>query len=283
MTKRPSPTQERPSTNSQALEEALLASRMNRFDEAERLATQVLKADRGNLLAAQVLGTALLMQNRSAEAIDPLQRAARRSHDPGIEVLLAKALAGAGREADALERLRLAITRRPAFPVAFLELGDQLGVAGQIDEGISIFESGIELIPDAVVLKVGLAYLCLRRNDRKRARSLFLQARAASPERRDAMVGLARVMALDGEHASASDLYRRALSLRPDDALTRIELGKCLLELGQREAGETALRMAVRSEAHLAGPAVIALSSTPNGRFFLRPSAAAKFLRLDRH
>jgi|SRR5579859_740553 len=283
MAKRPNPIEVRPSTNSQALEEALLASRMNRPDEAERLASQVLKAERTNVLAAQVLGTALLIQNRPAEAIAPLQRAAHRSHDPGIETLLAKALVGAGREADAIDQLRLAITRRPAFPMAFLELGDQLGLSGQDDEGVSVFEAGIELLPDAVVLKVGLGYLLLRCNERKRARSLFLQARAAAPDRRDAMVGLARVMVLDGEHAAASDLYRRALSSNPSDALTRIELGKCLLEMGQREAGEASLRLAVRNEAQLAGPAIIALSSTPNGRFFLKPSAAARFLRVDSH
>jgi hypothetical protein len=70
---------------------------MQRPDEAERLAAGVLKSDRGNSVAAQVLGRALMVQNRPAEAIAVLERAARRSNDPAIETLLAGALAAAGR------------------------------------------------------------------------------------------------------------------------------------------------------------------------------------------
>ena len=81
--------------------------------------------------------------------------------------------------------------------------------------------------------------------------------------------------ALDGEFAAAADLYRRALQLRPEDAVSRIDLAKCLLEIGEREAGEAALRAATGSAAELAGLAITALAATSRGRFFLRPSAAA--------
>jgi hypothetical protein len=33
----------------------------------------------------------------------------------------------------------------------------------------------------------------------------------------------------------------------------------------------------------LAGPAIVALAAAPHGRFFLRPSAAAKFLRVEKN
>jgi predicted Zn-dependent protease len=113
------------------------------------------------------------------------------------------------------------------------------------------------------------------------ARDLFLQVRAAAPERHDALVGLASVMVLDGEYAAAADLYRLALGVRPDDAVTRISLGKCLLEMGKRDAGEATLRAAARGAAQMAGPAIVALAGAPHGRFFLRPSAAAKFLSAE--
>jgi len=280
MSKRPPASHERPSTIHDALERAVLAVRTQRLDEAERLAGDVLKSNRGNVLAAQVLGQALLLQDRAPDAIDPLQRAARRSNDPAIETLLARALADAGRGDEALDQLRRATARRPPYPQAFLELGDQLGKAGRFDEGIAAFESGLALTPDAAVLRVGLGYLHLHRNDRARARDLFLQVRAAAPERHDAPVALANVMAMDGDYAAAAELYRQALGLRPDDAETQISLAKCLLEMGERGAGEAALRAAARGRAHMAGPAVTALAATPHGRFFLRPSAAAKFLHV---
>jgi tetratricopeptide (TPR) repeat protein len=283
MSKRPPSSPERPSVGNQALEKAILAFRMQRLDEAERLASDVLKSDRGNVLAAQVLGRALLMQNRPDEALDPLQRAARRSNDPETETLLAAVLAAAGRGDEALDQLRRTAARRPPFPPAFLELGNQLGKAGRFDEGIAVLESGLALTPGVVDLQMGLGYLHAKRNDRAKARALFSQVHAAAPERHDALVALARVMAMDGEYAAAADLYRCALGLQPDDSATRVSLGKCLLEMGERDAGEATLRAATRGTAQLAGPAITALAAAPHGRFFLRPSAVAKFLRVEKN
>ena len=255
---------------------------MQRFDEAERLASGVLNSNRGNILAAQVLGRALLMQNRHAEAIAPLQSASRRSSDPEIETLLAVVLAAAGRDDEAFDQLRQTTARRPPYLPAFLELANQLSKVGRHDEGIAVLEGGLALSPDAVDMLMGLGYLHLKRNDRVKARALFSQVRAAEPGRHEALIALAKVMAVDGEYASAGDLYRHALGLQPDDALARINLGKCLLELGEREAGEAALRAATRGSAQIAGRAITALAAAPHGRFFLRPSAAAKFLRVEK-
>jgi len=281
MSKRP-PSPERPSPNNPALDKAILALRMQRFSEAERLALDVLKSNRGNIVAADVLGRALVMQNRADEAIDPLQRAARRSNDPAIETLLAAALAVAGRSDEALEQLRHTTARRPPFPPAFIELGGQLRKLGHFDEGIAVLESGLALTPDVLDLRMGLGHLHANHNDRAKARALFSQVLAAAPARHDALLALAKVMALDGEYAAAADLYRRALALQPDDTATRISLGKCLLELGERDAAEATLRAATRGSAQLAGPAIMALAAGPHGRFFLRPSAAAKFLCVEK-
>ena len=109
---------------------------------------------------------------------------------------------------------------------------------------------------------------------------MLLQALAAAPERSDVLAALAKVMALDGEYAAAADLFRRALGLRPDDAMSRNNLGLCLLEMGERDAGEASLRAAVRGVPQMAGLAITSLATASHGRFFLRPSAAAKFLRV---
>ena len=264
------------------LESAALALRMQRPDEAERLPFGVLKSDRGNLVAAQILGRALLMQNRAGEAIVPLERAARRSDDPETETLLAVALAAIGRGDEALDRLRRTMARRPPFPPAFVEYAGQLGKIGRVDEAIAVLESGLALIPDAVDLRTQLGYLHIKRNNRAEARAIFSQLLAAAPERYDVLVGLAKVLALDGEYAAAADLYRRALGMRPDDAATRTNLGICQLEMGEREAGEASLRAITRGAPQLAGQAITTLAAASHGRFFLRPSAAAKFLGVER-
>ena len=268
----------RPAGGHPALENADLALRMQRPDEAERLASGVLKSNRGNVLAAQILGRALIMQNRAAEAIEPLQRAARRSEDPAIETLLGMALDAAGQRDEALAQLQKATTRRPPFYQAFLEHGGLLGRLGHLDDAIQVLESGLAFSPDAVDLRMELGYVHIKRNGRASARALFLQVMAVAPARHDALTALAKVMALDGEYAAAADLYRRALGQRPDDAATRNSLGMCLLEMGDRSAGEASLRAAMRDAPQLAGQAITSLASASHGRFFLRPSAVAKFL-----
>ena len=283
MSKRPPSNLQRPSPTNPALDQAILALRMQRLDEAERFASEVLKSNRSNVVAAHVLGSALMMQNRPAEALDPLQRAARRSDDPAIETLLAAALAATGRGDEALDQLRRTTARRPPFPPAFIELGGQLRKSGRFDEGVAVLEGGLALMPDVPDLRMGLGYLHLNRNDRANARVMFSQVLEVAPGRHDALVALAKVRALDGEYAAAADLNRRALGLQPDHAPTRVNLGKCLLEMGEREAGESTLRAATRGDPKLAGPAIMALAAAPHGRFFLRPSAAAKFLRADKN
>ena len=266
---------------SQLLERANLALPARRLDEAVHLAAGVLQADPENVAAGQIQGTALLMQDRSEEAIEPLQRAAARSGDPNIETLLGRALSNVGRREDALSTLRQATRRQPPYPQAFLELGDQLSAAGRFEEAATAFAEGIALNPDALVLRVGQAYLHLKCNDRAQARSQFEALRAAAPERYDTLVGLAWVLAADGGYAQAAELFRQALAARPTDAVVRLELAKCLLELGQRAAGEAELRTATGGDAASAGPAILALTATPHGRMFLRPSAAMTFLGLS--
>jgi len=255
---------------------------MQRPQEAERLAASVLKSNRGNVLAAQILGRALLVQNRAVEAIVPLEKAARRGEDPAVETDLAIALAAVGRRDEALDQLRRATARRPPYPPAFVEHGGQLSKIGRLDEAVAVLESGLALAPDAVDLRMELGFVHLKRNDRAMARVMFLQVQAAAPNRHDVLPALARVMGLDGEYAAAADLFRHALGMRPDDAVTRNSLGACLLELGERDAGEAALRAAAHAAPQMAGRVVTSLAAASHGRFFLRPSAAAKFLRAEK-
>jgi tetratricopeptide (TPR) repeat protein len=254
---------------------------MQRPHEAEQLAADLLKANRGDAQAAQILGQALLMQNRAGEAIVPLERAVLRSGDPAAETLLAMAFAAAGQREKALEQMQRTTARRPAFPPAFLELGGLLAKLARFDDAIAILESGIALAPGELKLRVELGFVHLKRNDRARARAIWSEVLAMAPERQDARAALAKAMALDGEYAAA-DVFRQVLGRQPDDAMSRNNLGTCLLELGQRDAGEAALRAALRSAPQLAGRVITSLAFAAHGRFFLRPSAAVKYLRAEK-
>ncbi|HZZ88115.1 MAG TPA: tetratricopeptide repeat protein, partial [Caulobacteraceae bacterium] len=221
MSERPGPPPASPPIASgRALEQAAAALRAGRPDEAERLARSVLATDPGHALGAQALGHAALSQGRAAGAIEPMSRAARLSGEPAVEALLARVLAVAGRTDEAFAQLRRTVQHRPAFPLAFLELAEQLGRANRADEAQAVLEQGVALAPQALVLQVALANLWLARGERAPARRLFVRLHAAAPDRQDVVAGLARLEALEGRLAAAADLYRQALALRPGDAVT---------------------------------------------------------------
>ena len=162
---------------------------------------------------------------------------------------------------------------------AFQELAGQLVKDGRLEEAIAVIESGFALARENIELQLDLARLHLQRNNRGKARAILLKAHEAAPGRSEILTELARVLLLDGEYASAADNYRRALALRPDDAITRADLATCLLEMGEREAGEASLRSALRGRPQLLGRATYALVQSSHGRFFFRQSAVAKFLQ----
>ena len=269
----------RHSRSGELLERAGLALRMNQLGEAEQLASEVLRAERGNVLAASLLGQSLLTQNRPREAIAPLEKAARRSGDASLETLLAIALASSGQRDAALAQLRKTTARRPVFPPAFRELASQLARSGENEQAIATLEICLAQTPDLVELQMDLAALRLGRNQRAAARAALTKALAVTPGRPDALALLGRIMVLDGEYASAADTYRQALVQRPDDGKTRAEFAVCLMEMGQRDSGEANLRMAMRDRPQLLSFAIHSLAASRHGRFFLRPSAVRKFLQ----
>jgi tetratricopeptide (TPR) repeat protein len=280
----PFPTVSRGSVHprAQQLDRAALALRMQQFAQAEHLAAEILKASRADPAALSILAQALIAQNRGTEAVAPLEKAARRGNDPGIETLLGAALGSAGRRREAIERLRRTAARRPPFLPSFQELAGQLARDGGFEEAIAVIESGLALAPDNIDLQLDLARLHLNRNARGVARAILSKAHEAAPGRSEILTALARVLLLDGEYAAAADTCRRALGLRPDDAMTRADLAACLLEMGEREAGEASLRAALRGRPQMLGRTTYALVHSSHGRFFFRPSAVAKFLQREK-
>jgi thioredoxin-like negative regulator of GroEL len=128
-----------------ALQEAAMALRTNHFSRAEQLAEKILKSNRTDRHAVLILAHALLGQNRTAEAIAPLERMARRGSDGEVETLLGAALCNSARRADGIAQLRETAARRPAYLPAFQELAGQLAKAGQFDEAIGAIEEALAL------------------------------------------------------------------------------------------------------------------------------------------
>ncbi|AHY54312.1 tetratricopeptide repeat protein [Bradyrhizobium japonicum] len=265
----------------QLLQQAFLALRAKQFDIARQLATEALKSNRTDRNAVLILAHALLGQERAEEAIAPLEKAAKRNGDPEIETLLGHVLCAARRRSDGLAQLRRTAARRPPYLPAFQELAGQLANAGEVGKAVGMIEQALALAPASVDLQLDLGRMHVRNNNRAKARTVLTAARAIAPGRTDILTELAWAELLDGAYAEAADTYRHALGLRPDDTLSRANLAICLMEMGQRTSGETALRLVLRGRPHMLSRAAFAMATSSHGRFFFRPSAAAKFLERE--
>src|SRR5262249_1466634 len=120
------------------LQWATAAINHGRPEEAERFARNLLAGIPQHPKALHLLGCALLQQSRAAQAVAPLEKAARALQDPAVETRLGIALRQIGRTDDALTRLRHAIRRRPAHAEAFHELGALLLSLGRSDEALTV-------------------------------------------------------------------------------------------------------------------------------------------------
>jgi tetratricopeptide (TPR) repeat protein len=266
----------------QLLQQAFLALRAKQFDVARQLATEALKSNRTDRNAVLILAHALLGMGRADEAVAPLEKGVRRGNDPEMETLLGHALCNSRRAADGITQLRRTAARRPPYLPAFQELAGQLTNTGETGEAIGIIEEALDLAPASIDLQLDLGRLHVRNNNRTEARRILSAARNTAPGRTDILTELAWAQFLDGAYAEAADTYRHALGLRPDDTLSRANLAICLMEMGERDGGETALRSVFRGRPHMLGRAAFAMAASSHGRFFFRPSAAAKFLERER-
>jgi tetratricopeptide (TPR) repeat protein len=255
-----------------------LALDSERPQEAEQIAAEVLRADPHNAHALYILGCALTMQDRALEAIAPLKTAALGREDPKLETLLALALRQAGRHEEAAGLLELATKRQPPYATAFLELGYLLALMDRLDEAADVLGRGLEIAPMMPQLSIQLGYAHLSRRDCANAKVAFARTLDISPGSHDALFGMAKAHQELGENEEATAYFRRYLAERPNDGGARLNLGHCLLELGQSEAGYECFRQAAQGDAQRYANALISLASAAHGRFWLRPSAAARFL-----
>jgi tetratricopeptide (TPR) repeat protein len=265
--------------NEPALQQAIFALGKGQLKEAELLAADFLKRNPTDPRVLQIFGSALLLQGEAERAIAPLSQAARRTHDPAIEMQAAMAMSKAGHSESALEWLERATKRRPAFPPAFHVYGTMLASLDRLDEAIDVTRHGLALMPDVAELSILLGDLLANRGDHVGARAAYTEALARAPQQVDALWGLARAYESLGEFTQATKAFRCMLAIAPHEHAARVGLGICLLEIGQPEEALELFRAAGRSGDKMYGECLMALAKASRGRFWLRPTAAKQVLR----
>lgn len=248
------------------------------FDEAERLARELLARKKSHPGASHVLGVVLLAQGKASDAVDVLTVAARHGSDPVVETHLAMALRQSGRNADAMVWLERAVTREPPFVAAFHELGTLLDSLNRFAEAEAVLRKGLKVSATAPETWCALGSVLLMRGDRDGAQTAFARAIVERPGYPNALFGQACVLRDNADFARAADIFRQALRQIPDWGEARLQLGYCLLELDQWDEAISCLRAAIAGNPALYDKARYILVRSARGRFWLRPSALAEAL-----
>jgi len=113
--------------------------------------------------ALQLLGVALLMKGRWADAVEPLRRSAAAKPDNAEFVANhGMALIATGDFAGAEPLLREAIAIAPDFPPAHWHLANVLTALGRFEEALAAFDRACAVAPVEVAPRIGRATVLLR-------------------------------------------------------------------------------------------------------------------------
>ncbi len=144
-----------------------------------------------------------------------------------FEELLEKGetLAGEGLLEDALSRFEAALDLAPENPEVIEAIGRALLELGRPEEAEASFLDALELDPNWVAPRMGLAALAIRNDDPFKTIHHLERATSLDPEYPDAFVELGRYYGLMGEPSLARATFERWTQTHPEDADMLINAG----------------------------------------------------------
>jgi tetratricopeptide (TPR) repeat protein len=195
------------------------------------------------------VGYLLLKQNKSREAVAPLEQAVRLNarHAPS-QMLLGNAYLAADRTEEALAALRAAAALDPNQLYTQLGLGyAHLGLY-HTEEAVASFTVALRLQPDSPEAFAGLGNAYTRLGRYREAEDAFSRALAAKPDSPEALLGQCVLHYSQGQYAKLVSSAQQAARVAPRSAAAQTMLGAALATTGDMQGGLRATREALRLE-----------------------------------
>ena len=191
-------------------------------------------------------GSALRAVGREAEAAASFRRALTLRPDyPRALVNLGRALIGLGQSEEAVAELRRACSLAPGDLEACSTLATLLHQRGGLDEAATFYERALQISPGGVELLENLARLRLAQGRSAEGIQALGRALQLKPVWPQGWAVLAGALQSQAQLTEAVDAYRRAVGQQPDFADAFNGLGNALADLGQIEEAVAAYRRAV--------------------------------------
>jgi tetratricopeptide (TPR) repeat protein len=191
-------------------------------------------------MAANNLGLVYEKTGRLDDAVARYEEALRIQPDfPDAHTNLGNVLLAKGRKDEALAHLRESVRLAPDSAEAWNNLGGGLNETGRTTEALECYRRAVSLTSDdaRLHLNLGAALTAAGALDEATSELEKTTARGPSPalpaSRAAAHFNLGNALFQKERLAEAADQYRRALTLRPDDLDSRINLGYVYVRTGR--------------------------------------------------
>jgi Flp pilus assembly protein TadD len=192
------------------------------------------------------LGRALAAAGRHAEAAGEFRQAVRLDPaHPAYRADLGRALAAAGRHAEAEAEFREAVRLGPDDPGYRAEFGRALAAAGRHAEAEAEFREAVRLDPAGHAYQAGLGGALAALDRYAKAEPAFREAVRLEPGNPAYQAGLGRALTAMGRYAEAEPALREAVRLDPGNPAHHADLGRALADAGRHAEAKVELREAV--------------------------------------
>ena len=217
-----------------------------RYSEGEPLARQLSTRFPQAGSGWKVLGVLLKAQGKGAEALRPMQKAARLlPGDAEVHSNLGLTLLELGRLTEAEESLRRALSINPGYAEAHNNLGITLKELGRLTEAEESLRRALSLRSDFAQAHYNLGITLNKQGRLTEAEESLRRALSINPGYAEAYNTLGVTMNKQGRLTEAEESLRRALSISPGYTQAHNNLGITLKELGRLTEAEESLRRAL--------------------------------------
>lgn len=183
--------------------------------------------------AQQLMGVALHLQGRHAEALPWMDRAAvAQPASTELHINRGEVLRSLQRWPEAEQAFELALTLSPGNAEALNNLGLVLQARGRFDAAEASYRAALQARPGHIESLNNLGTLCQETRRPDEAEACYRQVLASQPGHRNALNNLATIAKEGGRVDEARALYRQVLADAPDFWRSWNSLGQLAKDLG---------------------------------------------------
>ncbi|BBO99459.1 tetratricopeptide repeat protein [Sulfuriferula nivalis] len=194
----------------------------------------------------KAMGVAYQQMGRHADALEPMQRAAKLvPKDAEAHNNLGITLDALGRYEEAAASYRQALKINPTYAQAHSNLGAALHRLMRLDEAVACYRKALQYQPDYVRAHNNLGATLHDLRQLQEAEACYRKVITLYPAYLDAHRNLGITLHDMDRLDEAEISYRNALQLNPNDAETHSYLGNTLKDLGKLEDAEASHRQAL--------------------------------------